>query len=330
MRNVETKALPLLLMVACYFLSAHAIAAANDGEKEAFRFFAFGDMPYHPEDEDRVRQFLQSASKEDFQFFVHVGDIKSGESPCDDPTYGSAFDLLQDLPVPVVYTPGDNEWTDCHREACGNYDPVERLAYLRKVFFSNRSSLKLDQLGVTHLNASDNFQKFSEIYRFKKSGILFVVLHIVGSNNNLVPSRPSTLPEFKERNAANLYYLKDSFALAEKEKAKGLVLILHANPGLENTSWHDTSSWQKGSGFHDFLETLYDHLLSFRQPVLLIHGDSHYFRVDKPIYFKGTGKVIPHFTRAEVFGESNIHGLAVSVNPNDPQVFTINPYINRQ
>ncbi len=41
-------------------------------------------------------------------------------------------------PAPVdalVYTPGDNEWTDCHRSNNGKYDPLERLAALRNGFF---------------------------------------------------------------------------------------------------------------------------------------------------------------------------------------------------
>ena len=36
---------------------------------------------------------------------------------------------------PLVYTPGDNEWTDCHRANNGKYDPLERLAALRAMFF---------------------------------------------------------------------------------------------------------------------------------------------------------------------------------------------------
>jgi len=39
------------------------------------------------------------------------------------------------LPIPVVYTPGENEWTDCHRANNGAYDPLERLSALRQVFF---------------------------------------------------------------------------------------------------------------------------------------------------------------------------------------------------
>ena len=40
----------------------------------------------------------------------------------------------------VVYTPGDNEWTDCHRRSNGGYDPLERLGKIRQLFYSPTKS----------------------------------------------------------------------------------------------------------------------------------------------------------------------------------------------
>ena len=322
----------LNLAISCWFLTAGLAPGAdteNENKDESFRFFAFGDMPYNLGDEEKMIRLLDAAGQEDFQFFVHVGDFKSGVSFCDDASIRRAFSILQALPVPVVYTPGDNEWTDCHRQSCGQYDPLERLDFLREVFFGDKTTLKLDRLNTVHLSERKEFEKYPEIYRFTKNGILFVVLHIIGSNNNRVPERPSTLPEYESRNAANLFFLKQSFHLTENDDVKGLVLILHGNPGFENTPWNETGSWKEGSGFRDFLESLYERLQDFRKPVLCIHGDSHYFRVDKPLYYKGSGAVIERFTRAEVFGENNIPGLAVTIDPKDPQVFSIDPFIYR-
>jgi hypothetical protein len=39
----------------------------------------------------------------------------------------------------VIYTPGDNEWTDTHDERVGSHDPLERLASIRRIFFCNQS-----------------------------------------------------------------------------------------------------------------------------------------------------------------------------------------------
>ena len=35
-------------------------------------------------------------------------------------------------------------------------------------------------------------------------------------------------------------------------------------------------------GFQDFLIALRDEVIAFRKPVAYVHGDSHYFRIDKP------------------------------------------------
>src|ERR671919_2379805 len=56
--------------------------------------------------------------------------------PCDDPVYQHEFARMESFQDALIYTPGDNEWTDCHRPAAGAYDPLERLGFLRSVFFS--------------------------------------------------------------------------------------------------------------------------------------------------------------------------------------------------
>jgi hypothetical protein len=62
--------------------------------------------------------------------------IKNGSSGCDDAYFAvrlSDFEMFAD---PLVYMPGDNEWTDCHRANNGGYLPTERLAALRELFFA--------------------------------------------------------------------------------------------------------------------------------------------------------------------------------------------------
>jgi hypothetical protein len=44
-------------------------------------------------------------------------------------------DALDSYSGALVYTPGDNEWTDCHRLASDPKNPVERLGFLRAKFF---------------------------------------------------------------------------------------------------------------------------------------------------------------------------------------------------
>ena len=78
-------------------------------------------------------------------------------------------------------------------------------------------------------------------------------------------------------------------------------------------------------GFRDILATLRDFLAEYQQPVVCIHGDSHYFRIDKPFHDEA-GTQYLHFTRMEVFGAPTVAGVIVNVDPTDPQVFSYRPY----
>ena len=56
-------------------------------------------------------------------------------------------------------------------------------------------------------------------------------------------------------------------------------------------------------GFQDFLLALRDEVIAFRKPVAYVHGDSHYFRVDKP-FLDAQGRRLENFTRVETFGDN--------------------------
>src|SRR3954454_20792402 len=66
---------------------------------------------------------------------VHLGDIKDGSSRCDDSYFAARLADFQSFADSFIYTPGDNEWTDCHRGNNGGSPPTERLAAIRLVFF---------------------------------------------------------------------------------------------------------------------------------------------------------------------------------------------------
>ena len=73
--------------------------------------------------------------------------------------------------------------------------------------------------------------------------ILFVTVHVVGSNNNLRQHREATL-EFLERNQANLAWINEAFAVAKRDGAQGIVLAMQANP-----DWR--AKHGDGNGFQD-------------------------------------------------------------------------------
>ena len=64
-----------------------------------------------------------------------------------------------------------------------------------------------------------------------------------------------------------------------------------------------------------------------RKPVAYLHGDTHIFRVDKPLFSAKTGRIFENFTRVETFGWPDSHWVRVTVDPADPQLFRFNPEI---
>jgi hypothetical protein len=76
------------------------------------------------------------------------------------------------------------------------------------------------------------------------------------------------------------------------------------------------------TGFDDFLEILEEQVLAFSKPVVYVHGDTHTFRIDKPLVRTPNGKrFIENFTRVETFGFPNTHWIRVTIDPEDPNVF---------
>jgi hypothetical protein len=73
------------------------------------------------------------------------------------------------------------------------------------------------------------------------------------------------------------------------------------------------------------LAALRDETIAFRRPVAAVHGDSHYFRIDKPL-LDAKGQRLENFTRVETFGDhqengnNDAHWLEVNVDPDSRQV----------
>lgn len=303
--------------LAIFGVGLFCVAPPAQAEDSGFRFLATGDMPYSELQDVTYRRLLKQSEAEDFAFLMHVGDFKNGSAPCSDDAFLKIRDLFRSYPKPVVYTPGDNEWTDCH--SAGG-DPIERLGELRKLFFEDPTTLRLVDLQVVQQSRHPMFARYVENYRFSKAGVLFVVAHVVGSGNNYRTGDRPSMREFTDRNAANLAFLNESFAEAMAKNVAGVALVIHANPDFE-----------KGSreGFKDFLTAMRGFLSSYRKPVVCIHGDSHYYRIDKP-FRDDLGTTFLHFTRMEVFGSPNVAGVVVSVDPSDTEVFRYRPYYLKQ
>ena len=307
-----------------------------------FSFALIGDMPY---DERQVRELDNVIEKvnqdEEIEFVMHAGDIKGGGARCDDQVYFDRFSQYQKFNRPFIYTPGDNEWTNCHRESNGQFNPLERLAFLRDVFFPDpyRTS-GWYSMRVKPQSAHQGFDEYVENVLFKKEGVVFSTIHVVGSNNNLSPwsgidgsdsfenPRPDRLAEFKAREEAALHWLNYTFDVAQQSYSPGIFIMIHGNPRFDLEEEADGRQ-----GFNSFLNLLRERALQYAKPVLLVHGDFHVYFIDKPMFgapfggFRVTPDGIPamlgNVTRSQTFGSPDVHWLKVTANPHSPEVFTI-------
>jgi hypothetical protein len=287
---------------------------------ERFRFMAIGDMPYTlPADFAAFERLIRRINQIQPAFTVHVGDIKSGSTPCSDAHFARILAMFGGFDQPLVYTPGDNEWTDCHRPDNGPYDPLERLAKLREMFFASpATSLGRTKLPLEHQGADPKFSKFVENARWERGGVLFATAHVVGSNNNLQRDQ-AAVGEYVERNAANLAWLRSTFARATDRGAKAVVLFFQAQPWWELDGRED-----QRSGFTDTIAALKAGAIRFGRPVLIVQGDQHRLLIDQPLI--GPGRVrISNATRVMVHGDKEVHGVLIHVDSDDPDVFSYRP-----
>jgi hypothetical protein len=178
-----------------------------------------------------------------------------------------------------------------------------------------RTTLNLDRQSV-----DPKYAKFRENVRWVVRNVLFVGLHVVGSNNNL-GRIPSADAEYAERNQADLEWLTESFKLAAARNHKAVMIIIQANPNFDLAPANPARS-----GFNDFLARLEKETIGYGQPVVLVHGDSHYFRLDKPMVGTVSGRRV-EITRVETFGELDNHWLHVEVDPTSPNVFVFDQRI---
>jgi hypothetical protein len=337
---------------------AGAVGALAQSQKK-FDFAVIGDAPYGPATGtgtarvqvypapayERLIADINSTMKDNKSFLIHVGDIKEGNSRCDDNVYTTNRDYFNTFDMAAIFIPGDNEWTDCHRTTNGSYNPLERLAFLRQTMYPTNESLGQKKLTLTRQTG------YPENTRWQFGQVIFVTLNMPGSNNGFQnassgasvanPYRADMDAEYTARNAANVAWLNAAFDAAESDsKVKGVFVAIQANP-FER--FLETGQTYTISGYSDFVTTLRNRTVQFNKPVVLAHGDTHYYRLDRPMtgtYPACAGAQSPctavavpasptdridNFLRLEVFAQNDVHWVRVSVDDEDPDLFSFSP-----
>src|SRR6266498_4041991 len=125
----------ILIGLISVFLITRGPEAPTPNPPGTFSFAVFGDAPYYPWEELQYSLVLKTLDANDLSWVISVGDIFW--HPCTDEMYRTTLDGFNALRHPVVYTPGDNEWTDCWEPGSGGFAPQERLNRIRQIFFQN-------------------------------------------------------------------------------------------------------------------------------------------------------------------------------------------------
>jgi hypothetical protein len=318
----------------------------------------FGDWPYanangHHFLLENAPLLIDSINNDpDVSLVIHVGDIHSGSEPCTSagilPPIATSFPdwnqgvyyLFQQLALPVVYTPGDNEWADCHKsKQFSSGHPLKELASVRQLFFARPGHALgvQDKEVVSQANTYDPAHpedaQFVENVMWEDAKVLFVTANVPGgSNNDKAPwsapfntaaDQAAQTNERTQREAANIRWLTAAFDTARANSDKAVVVVVQAD------MWDTT-----GTGLDEytpFVQTLADKTANSGLQVLLLNGDSHVFHVDNPLAdpTSAIGQIhhtqaVPTLTRITVQGSTNdpAEWLKLTIDGRKPYPFS--------
>ena len=310
-RRSRTLSLTLAVTAAAVLsVAAPDAASADNPYAKPLTLAVIGDVPYGTDQEAGFGDLIGAVNSDPkVRVAVHVGDFKSGSTTCSNERFTAvrtAFDSFED---PLILTPGDNDWTDCHRVNNGGYEPLERLAALRSTFFATPGTT----LGGRSLRVR-NQPSLVENVRWTGSGVVFATLHVVGSNNGLAPQSglgrtaptPEQVAEVDARVVATPEWVDKAFDAAERSDALGVVLAMQAD------------TWQPlpESGQQAVVDRITARTAAFDGQVLVLQGDSHEFVADNPLG-------LANFTRIVVHGETlPFEYLRLTVDRRDPELFS--------
>jgi hypothetical protein len=332
----------------------------------------WGDLPYNDvQAQTGVPNLIADMNNSDISFSIHDGDLKAGSgtpgsatpTTCSDALYQQAIRYLNSLEQPAFFTPGDNDWTDCDRPANGSFNELERLQRERQLLFSTDQSFGQKTmtaevqtaplcLGTTNTTAGSTAGPYFqtpcvENRRWTFHDVTFATLNVQGTCNNLcssgggAPDAGGDPQEYRAREAADEQWLQQTFDEAKSEGSAGVMIVWQADPGFDGSDGtraplRDPKTLAETDGAADGFQAILSKLraltIDFKKPVVLVHGDSHYFRVDKPLQ-DSQGRRLENFTRVETFGDNQGNGnndvqwVKALIDPQSRDVFAFQPQI---
>jgi hypothetical protein len=318
LRSTEARPWTAALLLAASL--ALASCAGAPVSKDGFTFAVMGDTPYNDREEAPFLATIERMNAQPLAFVVHVGDIKAGSnSVCSDALFEKRKEQFNLSAHPFIYTPGDNDWSDCRRPSNGGMNPLERLAKLRHVFFAEGRSLGRERIetatqdGCVERGAAAcacGAHPENRMWTYK--AVRFVTLNFPGPDND-VGHGAATDEEARCRTLANRQWLERAVGESEDPATRGLVVATQANPWV-------------GKAFAPFLREMAAAAQRLRKPILFVHGDTHLYRFDTP-FADAYGAPLANPARLETYGSPFVGWEKVTVDPGDPKLFSVEPML---
>ncbi|GAB2987172.1 hypothetical protein [Nocardioides montaniterrae] len=319
------RVLAALALAVTVIVPSAGTAQANGSD---YTFALIGDVPYGATEIAAFPHWIEQINADPaVRSVVHLGDIKNGSSVCSDSYFSLIRSDVDGFVDPFVYTPGDNEWTDCHRANNGAYNPLERLDAVRRTFF--------DHPGTTlgkHAMTVEAEPGIAENVIYHRADVTFVTANVPGSDNAMQPwaglgqtaPTPEQTDAYNTRNSLNIAELHQAFAEAKAQGDHGVVVMQQAD--MFDPTYTPTAN--DIAHFASWIQALIDESNAFGGQVYLLNGDSHLYNTDQPLAAGsswrttyaayGVTGAADNLTRITVDGSSNADDyLRVTVG-NDP------------
>ncbi|MFM0053425.1 hypothetical protein [Caballeronia grimmiae] len=281
------------------------ITHAQDGDPLTFAVIA--DALARPADEAPVRQMLDAIGRDrDIAFIVYDGNVKGSTEACRDSIYQSRRDVLDGSRTPLVLLLGQHDWADCGLAHTAAYDPVERLDFVRQLFFADANSLGQQPLALSRESDVARFRSFREIVRWQAQGVAFIGLNAPSPNNHYLTAGGRN-GEFEDRAVATSFWLEHAAESARRSGLRALVIILQGDPDFARYERRDRFAWLRFSrttpprdGFLELKRSLVKAAETFRGPVIVIHRteapEPNGFHIDQPLR-NDKGLTVTNLTR---------------------------------
>ena len=244
----------------------------------AFQIGLMGDTGYNAEQQSQLLAVRAHMASFPLAFVVHDGDVDKPGGACSDGALRSVMKVFNGFAAPFIFTPGDNEWQDCS-------DPRGRLAAIRRMLFATDQSLGQRRLTL------ERQPTYVENARWSEGGVYFATLNVPGPIGGVDAT-------------GEVAWLNETFDVAEAAGSRGVMIIWQDNPF-------------DGTANQTLVATLKRRTIAFARPVVLVHGDTHTYSLNRP------WEDVANFTRLETYADLQAdYWVRVTVDPRSANVFS--------